>query len=245
MGTVLEVTVGETENGKFLFSNVFFERGEGLFVGRWAANVDKTLVPPLSEFTEVDAIPYSTFQKYEEALFGTAFDTVPVNTFWRRPRLLPYFADNSTIAGLFSEKARVYLGIDRAPHPNIVSRIGSLVREGRVVGVILPRYEFSLLDAFEKRRGVNREKIIHELRAALDHLHGLGYAHNDVHLGNIMLNARGSAVLIDYEFTRQTGVYIQNTRKQSLVKNDESGMKQVERALRAMERNKQKTETDN
>ncbi len=91
MNNVLEITVSETKDGVFQFCNVFFESGGNLFVGRSATqvgNVDS--VPPVSELTKVEAIPLSTFPRYEEAIFGKAFYSMPHETYLKRPRLLAY-----------------------------------------------------------------------------------------------------------------------------------------------------------
>lgn len=72
--------------------------------------------------------------------------------------------------------------------------------ENRVIGHIIPRYKLSLLEAVEKKMHIETTKVIQELGSALEHLHNLGFAHNDVHLGNIMVTDSGSAVLMDLQF---------------------------------------------
>ena len=242
MDKVLEITVSETKDGVLQFCNVFFESGGKLFVGRsptQVGNVDSA--PPLSELTNVEAIPLSTFPRYEEGIFGKVFYSMPHETYLKRPRLLAYFANKNAIAESMIEEAKVFTRIETSTHPHLAIRVGSFVKDDRVLGVILPRYECSLQNIIEEKKNLQLSEVSTEVRSTLHHLHSIGFAHNDVHLGNIMLCANERAVLIDLEFCRRLGDEIANIRKRSSVANNVTALEQVERvvALHEMRRTRE------
>ena len=97
---VVEMTKSGTSEGQFLFTNVFLQQNSDLYVGRHAARMQSFVLERIGELTNVEQIPLTIFPKYNELLFGKAFDPVPVNSFLKRPRLLYYFANKSTIPEL-------------------------------------------------------------------------------------------------------------------------------------------------
>ena len=106
----------------------------------------------------------------------------------------------------------------------------------RGFGYILPRYNFSLLEAVEKKMRIEITTILQELSSALEHLHKLGFAHNDVHLGNIMVTDSGSAVLINLEFFRRIRVNVDAISRKSSIEHNISHFNEVKRALLAHEK---------
>ncbi|KAK4700576.1 hypothetical protein P7C70_g5667, partial [Phenoliferia sp. Uapishka_3] len=89
------------------------------------------------------------------------------------------------------------------PHPNICEYRGCLVDEGFVTGIVLKEYPEDLSYCREK---VNRQMVMRDIGAAIQHLHSLGIIHNDVNPGNIILPADLSrAVLIDFDSSRPEG----------------------------------------
>lgn len=86
------------------------------------------------------------------------------------------------------------------PHANIVTYLGCVVTDGRITGVCLERYPSSL--EAEAERGFNeqqKENIMCDLQDGMDHLFGLGLAHNDINPGNVCLDATGHAILVDFD----------------------------------------------
>lgn len=193
-------------------------------------------IPQVSELTSVEPIPLSTFPNYEKALFGKTFTTAPNNSFLKRPRLLAYFANKDSIADALVQESEAFLLIESSLHPNIVTRMGCLVLQDRVMGLILPKYEYSLLEAVEKKRRIDFSRSIQDLRCALEHLHDLGLAHNGVHLGNLMVTTEGTTVLIDLEFCKRVRVEIAGISRKSSVEHDKIRMAHIQRALIAHER---------
>ena len=236
---MFEVTVSETHEGKSLFSNVFFEKAGDFHVGCHTSKVERNSHPPVSELTDIERIPLSVFPSYTK-LFGEAFDAVHQNSVLKRPRLLAYFAYKNSISRSVTNEAEVYQAFYNSPHTNLIRRLSSLVRRNRVIAVIHPMLEYSLLQAVVEKKSVNGSKITKSLRSGLSHLHSLGYAHNEFHLGNIMIGADGSCVLIDLEFCAPFGATILSLSRESSLQHDQSELEKVERAIRVYELSRRK-----
>jgi hypothetical protein len=94
--------------------------------------------------------------------------------------------------------------ISKHPHPNIVGYHGCRVKRGRIVGLVLETFTFTNDLGFAKaepaifKGRINKEAFMSDIRAALDHIHALGWAHNDLKPDNIMFGEGNKAVLIDF-----------------------------------------------
>ena len=85
-------------------------------------------------------------------------------------------------------------------HPNIVRYHGCIIRDGRVTGIVLDRLPATL----SQRVGTNPQDFdikscMEKLTNAVEYLHSLGRAHNDINPHNIMVTDHDEPVLIDLE----------------------------------------------
>ncbi|PHH89197.1 hypothetical protein CDD83_6519 [Cordyceps sp. RAO-2017] len=89
--------------------------------------------------------------------------------------------------------------ISKSPHPNFIRYYGCRVKRGRITSLLLERLECTLSEYVTKPefQQLDRNKFCDELESAVEHLHGLGLAHNDISPLNIMV-AEGRAKLIDF-----------------------------------------------
>ncbi|KAL5093687.1 hypothetical protein Trisim1_010417 [Trichoderma cf. simile WF8] len=55
---------------------------------------------------------------------------------------------------------------------------------------------------------VDKNRIMYGLRAAVDHLHSIGWAHNDINPANIMLGEEGEPKLIDFGSCQPVGHHL-------------------------------------
>ena len=86
------------------------------------------------------------------------------------------------------------------PHPNIVSYLGCVVKDGRITHVCLEKYSSSLVGQSEHGLDeAQRERIFGRIKAGIAHLHSLGLAHNDINPENICIDADGEPVIIDFD----------------------------------------------
>jgi len=110
----------------------------------------------------------------------------------------------------FKSELTVLEMLRHRPHPNIATYLGCAVRdvcnEGsdtedlRIVGIVMEHYPLVLRDRCQPDQPpLKATRCVEQIHAALMHLHGLGYCHNDVNPDNVMLKADGTAVLIDFD----------------------------------------------
>jgi serine/threonine protein kinase len=154
-----------------------------------------------------------TLQEYSEALSRIPDEAIypirPVDTtltvvapetpishlYVKRPSLLTY---EETTDPTFAE-ALVLEYIAQAPHPNLGRYHGCRVRRDRITGIVLDQYKVNLYDFLLHDGGrVDREKFMARLESAVDHLHQLGLAHNDINPNNVMVEAEDMPILIDF-----------------------------------------------
>lgn len=101
--------------------------------------------------------------------------------------------------------------ISRSPHLNIIHYYGCRVRRGRITAIILERLEQTLTQyastpGFQQ---LDKVKFFEALKSAVDHLHSLGLAHNDINPHNIMVK-NGMPVLIDFGSCQPFGKHLQS-----------------------------------
>lgn len=101
--------------------------------------------------------------------------------------------------------------ISKTPHPNIIRYHGCRTRRGRITSLVLERLDQTLaqlrpLPTFEQ---IDRPKFLASLQSAVDHLHSLGLAHNDVNPDNVMVRG-GEPVLIDFGSCQPFGARLQS-----------------------------------
>ncbi|KAL2796257.1 kinase-like domain-containing protein [Aspergillus keveii] len=91
------------------------------------------------------------------------------------------------------------------PHPNIIRYHGCRVHRGYITGIVLERLEYTLYKYVSQPgfRTLDKKAFIAKLRSAVDHVHSLGLAHNDINPSNIMVREiadgqQPEPVLIDF-----------------------------------------------
>lgn len=129
------------------------------------------------------------------------------HTWLKRPNISIYpiveteLAGTTRVADDFLEEIRVYQLIQKSPHPNLVEFQGCLQKENRIVGALLKRYSLTLhsrvLGYRFRDSPVNTTSYLKAIQDGLEHLHGLGLAHNDINPYNIMLDEGDRLVIID------------------------------------------------
>jgi eukaryotic-like serine/threonine-protein kinase len=114
--------------------------------------------------------------------------------------LLPKFPPRSKETHGLKREARLRR---RLAHPNIVHIFGHGTHEGREF--LIQEYLhgpsiFELIESLANRQVYTPDaiKVIMHVCAALDHLHKLGYIHQDIKLANIILRG-GIPVLVDFD----------------------------------------------
>ncbi|KAL7935800.1 kinase-like domain-containing protein [Trichoderma chlorosporum] len=115
----------------------------------------------------------------------------------------PDLKGTALLPKLMLQEAETMEFLAQHPHPNIVGYHGCRVKRGRIAGLVLETFPLNHDLAMatqrpESFRGLlDKDRIMTGLRAAVDHLHSMGLAHNDINPANIMLGEGGEAKLID------------------------------------------------
>ncbi|KAF8491644.1 kinase-like domain-containing protein [Gautieria morchelliformis] len=164
----------------------------------------------------------------------------------KRPDPIQYSdVDGSGIPNLVANEVRIMEILATNPHPNVVTYYGC-VREGQyVTGICLKKY-ICTLDALitghapeDGRPPYTKEAVLGDIRAGLDHIHSLGYVHDDINPRNIMLDDQGQAVIIDFDSCSKPGeksrggTYGWSKSPQTVaIENDEYGFGLIERFIR-------------
>lgn len=171
------------------------------------------------------------------------------NAYIKRPKLETYswFRDSTYLADKFLVEAQMLELTRLHPHPNIVQYKGCVLREGLVVGLALERHDQTLMsivnDANDRASPFSAkiEQWLHDIESAVNHLHRLGFAHNDINPQNIMQSGSGGMVLIDLGSCTRLGETLveggtdgfnEGFTDVSSKENDAIGQQQVEKWLR-------------
>lgn len=129
----------------------------------------------------------------------------------KRPKLLfyeDYLAQDaiSVFPELLLSEALVTEAVSKHPHPNIVRYHGCRTFRGRLTGIVLDRYEYSVYQLLKDGVGtVEKEAFMSALESAVRHLHEAGFAHNDINPMNIMVGRDDLPVLVDFGSCRGLG----------------------------------------
>ena len=119
----------------------------------------------------------------------------------KRPKFTSYrwAAGTKQLAERFLEEARTLDLVRRNPHANVVKLEGCLVKNGRIVGLLLKRYPVTLSDQVEgdDSKPLDKASCFRGIVAGVKHLHSLGMAHNDINPSNVMLDEEDRPVIVD------------------------------------------------
>ena len=154
---------------------------------------DPTEDPTLEEINKHLERVEEVYMYPEPSSTMTIADPTLANVFIKRPHC-PSPSD-----GDLMQRSKTFLHeisiMERIPaHPNIVKYYGCCIRRGRVIGIVMERLGQTLK---QSPLVANIPAFLEELQSAVDHLHLLGLAHNDINPNNIMLKG-DHPVLIDF-----------------------------------------------
>ncbi|KAK0451446.1 uncharacterized protein EV420DRAFT_1228831, partial [Desarmillaria tabescens] len=95
------------------------------------------------------------------------------------------------------------------PHPNICQYRGYIADEtGRVTGLCLQKHQYMLAIAVWKKIDIDWDVVMKDYKSAIDHLHSLGWIHNDISSGNLMIDYNLRGGIIDFGGSTREGASI-------------------------------------
>ncbi|CAL5869281.1 uncharacterized protein PFLUO_LOCUS3509 [Penicillium psychrofluorescens] len=117
------------------------------------------------------------------------------------------------LAQQFLAEAEVMNALSKHPHPNIVRYYGCRVVRGHITGLVMDRHPHDLYCHLKEGVGnIEKEPFMAALKSAIQHLHALGWAHNDLTPSNILVNRDGMPVLIDFGGCQPVGTHLKYIR---------------------------------
>ncbi|ORY84731.1 hypothetical protein BCR35DRAFT_254948, partial [Leucosporidium creatinivorum] len=152
------------------------------------------------------SVPIEAFLPLLPADITPLVEPLPDNYFIKRVAYKAFPLSVENAARLASQTLNEVLlwetELRQHPHPNIMKYHGVVSDGGRITGIIFERYEKTIADA---RLEVDCERVLEEVRSAVDHLHSLSLIHCDINHHNVMIDSTGSAILIDFDSVSKEG----------------------------------------
>lgn len=124
----------------------------------------------------------------------------------KTPDLKQYSPDNGQVlADRLLNEAEIHEILLKHPHPCLDQSLGCVVgNDGRIMGLMFRKYGRNMWDQKSFRKG-QLNRCIEALEDALQHLHDLGLAHNDVSPLWVMSKDDGKPVLTDFSTCQYIG----------------------------------------
>jgi serine/threonine protein kinase len=179
----------------------------------------------------------------------TAISVVPEENrsklYIKRPKLLCLDNEEETklLPQMLLEEAEVLQFLEKNPHPNIIRFHGCTVNRGRFTGLALERHSVILQYRHEDvPHPLDIGACMHGIRAGVQHLHSLGFAHNDLNPTNIGIDGDDNPILLDFGSCRRFGKallsggtygWIDEDYSSSAQCHDEVAIKKIEAWLRS------------
>ncbi|KAI1172336.1 kinase-like domain-containing protein [Nemania sp. FL0916] len=135
------------------------------------------------------------------------------NAFIKRPGLDCYesMKESEYVPRSVLDETTIMEQLSKTPHPNIIKYYGCRVKRGRITALVLELLDQTLTQfkSDGKLSSLDKEKFMDSLQSAVNHLHSLGLAHNDINPDNIMVKD-GMPVLIDFGSCARAGQRLQS-----------------------------------
>lgn len=203
----------DPETGEFLCTSFAVAADDIVYTGQ--LNTRKTDITLQQITAALNPIPDEViFPKYPtspDAPLTRAPEILPDNVYIKRPALSTYniykkYNGLNTLRKCLLQEAQAMQVFSKHPHPHIIRYHGCVVKRGYITGLVLDRHASDLEAYLENDRGrINKESFMAALESAIYHLHSLGWAHNDLDPSNILVDASGMPVLINFEYCREIG----------------------------------------
>lgn len=138
---------------------------------------------------------------YPEAPPNVTIASTPIHggLFVKGPMLNTAFQGTGLLPKLILREVEILELLMQNPHPNIGRYKGCLIERGRIVGIVFDRLSTTLYERLKEHdRDFNFDVCIDSITSAVQHLHSLGLAHNDLNPSNIMVDKSDTIFVIDY-----------------------------------------------
>lgn len=204
-------TMEDDEDGNPIYSYSsfgFFTAEYRAYFGKSTSKTSTLTVEEIKEFLQPlpDDDVYPELPTSGITIFpGPIDDTI----FLKKPKVHEDFIGTGLLPKLMLQEAETLELLSRMPHPNIIRYHGCITKRGRIVRLVFDRYEMTLKQRLDRKMMIGHfeiDNLMKQIESALDHLHMLGLAHNDLNPMNIMIDDRNETLyLIDFGSCRPFG----------------------------------------
>lgn len=199
---LVEVSESETEDGPSVFKFTSFSYIDADYVAYYGEAPTRKKTISLQLFQDsLRPVPDEDIYLKAPSNITTAPISAPAPVYIKRPKLTNYDAmkGKDLLAKLVLQETETMELLKDHPHPNIVRYHGSIAKRGRIVGLVLDRYGQTLERRVEEsEREFDADLCFKSIMSAVEHLHVLGLAHNDLCPMNIMIDENDKPFLIDF-----------------------------------------------
>lgn len=197
------------ENGHQVFSRSTFALVTGdyrVYFGQ--APIRKKALSPKDIKERLKHVPDE--EVYPEAPSHITVVSIPINgnVYVKGPKLTIYDDVEGTglLPKLLLQEAEILEILARRQHPNLIRYHGCIVERGRMVGLVLDRHPTTLECRLEDgAQSFNAKFCMNCIASAIEHLHSLGLAHNDLTPMNIMVDEYDAPIIVDFGSCRPFG----------------------------------------
>lgn len=159
-----------------------------------------------------DRIPLEhVYPRFDALSLSLAPHPLPDNVFFKLPNLYSYMGcngkgeRNDSISKVLLQEANVCQLLSRSPHRNVAEYLGCQVQGGRIVALCFKKYTSTLEYRIKHECKLDKDQVLEDIRMGIEHIHSLGYCHNDINPCNIMFDSDGKVVIIDFDSCRPSG----------------------------------------
>lgn len=162
------------------------------------------------------------FPAWPETKLRKAPETLPPDVFVKRApfelyEMLRQLGIEKQLYASDVAEAQVLEELSQHPHPNLIGYHGCRVVRGHITGLVLDKHPYDLQTCVKNGyKLLDKSRFMGALESVIQHLHSLGWAHNDLTLGNILVSDFGAPVLIDFGGCQKFGTklkYIRGTKE--------------------------------
>lgn len=216
-------TTADDNSLRFLHTAVLFHENGKTFSAQ--SSQRKLLTGVNLNLDTLDNVKELPLEEYSPLIPSDATIASPLDdddVFIKKPNLLPY-SDLKAISSNTLLEIEACEVLRMNPHGN-VAFYGCNVDGQRVIGLCFKRYGITLMDKMNLR-SLNKSMFIEEaqrdgaqvhiegIRRGIEHLHSLGFVHNDITPSNIMIDEEDKPVIIDFHSFRREETDLQSVKR--------------------------------
>jgi serine/threonine protein kinase len=188
----------------YLYTKVILRKGNSFFYARTSQRLGSAI-----KVDELDAIPIPIEDirpQYHPDLTRVPVP-LPVDCYLKYANLLECGSSvGPPPSDLVLAEARICEILSACPHPNIAQYFGCVVEDGRISALCFVEYHSTLADWLQAECQPISRDVCADIERGIQHLHSLGFSHNDINPYNIMFKSDGTAVIIDFDSCARFGV---------------------------------------